>query len=259
MIDLFKLRDGLHRRPGDDELLLCVIARAIAAESERDELKAKLVSAQTKIEALRPKLAYCESALLKAESKLDLNSDQNKVAQVPDYVTVSQVPDSKYAAGWNDCIDETIRLSSTPAQRITEQDLRNIIKSYMEICIPFKVSFESWMSAEGEVLLAKLNEHCEPVAEILSSECEVVQNNQSRYFSIACIGAVKPKLGDKLYLHPPVTANKAEVPSDVIYCKTCNDSGEIVVGVAHTEADSVEIACPDCSYAHKLPPLKDGE
>lgn len=47
-------------------------------------------------------------------------------------------------------------------QRITEQDARAIIKNYMELCIPFKVTFESWMSVEGEALLAKLNEHREP-------------------------------------------------------------------------------------------------
>lgn len=47
-------------------------------------------------------------------------------------------------------------------QRITEQDVREIIKSYMQLSIPFKVTFESWISAEGRALLAKLNEHREP-------------------------------------------------------------------------------------------------
>jgi hypothetical protein len=32
--------------------------------------------------------------------------------------------------------------------------------------------------------------------------CEVVQINQDRYFSLTCVGAAKPKIGDKLYFHP---------------------------------------------------------
>lgn len=32
--------------------------------------------------------------------------------------------------------------------------------------------------------------------------CEVVQLNQDRYLSLTCVGAVKPKVGDKLYTHP---------------------------------------------------------
>ena len=42
-------------------------------------------------------------------------------------------------------------------QKITKQDAREIINSYMKLSIPFKITFESWASAEGRALLAKLN------------------------------------------------------------------------------------------------------
>lgn len=44
---------------------------------------------------------------------------------------------------------------------------------------------------------------------------------------------------------------------DPVFCKTCNDSGEITVGIPHTMADSQEIACPDCSYEQPSPNKAD--
>ena len=41
--------------------------------------------------------------------------------------------------------------------------------------------------------------------------CEVVQINQDRYLSLACVGAVKPKIGDKLYIQPIPTQQSPAV------------------------------------------------
>lgn len=128
--------------------------------SERDELKAKIAEMESKENycALKNISDSQVSKVCRAFWRRIYAYKDDYGIELPHPLPTEFMAHMATALSWVD--DVNVNLSA-PAQRITEQDLRNIIKSYMEICIPFKVSFESWMSAEGEVLLAKLNEHRE--------------------------------------------------------------------------------------------------
>lgn len=55
-------------------------------------------------------------------NKLNADREQLPAVAVPEYVTVSQVPNSKYAEGWNDCVDSMLAAAPSHSQQSASTD-----------------------------------------------------------------------------------------------------------------------------------------
>lgn len=178
------------------------------------------------------------------------------------------------------------------AQRITEQELREIARSlwsYLRGEVTPKIgallSEDKWFDFKGRTLLDKLNEHREP--EVKDNESVAVVNKGVAYVDAKFIkNGDLVNDGDKLYLRHTVTANKAEVPS---WIKQADKSildihvGSTVlikfndqhIGITADDGSTIEISymrangriCTNSGiysvdqikeWAHVTSPLKDG-
>lgn len=118
-----------------------------AIESERDELKAKLAE----IEAQEPcgymvRGNFFHSKVVAEESCFHITSYHENSEVEPVYAKPKP--------------PQPIANNSEPVQRITEQDAREIISSWGAFN---QEVFEMWCMTAGKKVLAKLNEHREPV------------------------------------------------------------------------------------------------
>ncbi len=96
------------------------------------------------------------------------------------------------------------KLKESAAQRITEQDAREMILSHS---YSFRF-FDEWIKNEGRTLLAKLNKHREPVATANSDPVEIEVTPDSHAHIVSPWHTGLPR--GRHFLQ--ITANKAEMP-----------------------------------------------
>lgn len=209
-----------------------IIDRAIAAESERDNFEKKeraarglLLNRQTelldtvlKLRAVTEERDELKAKLAEIGNCYEVTPEMLRAAQLNSHL--GSLACSQMGGGY-DLIRELFEVMASkikpaaPAQRITEQDAREILYAYGVSGI----GTDEWLCSDaGRTLLAKLNEHREP-AEAEHSQWEKLSNDE--VLKIApmagnftewekeCFAGGFRRCAEMI----KVTANKAEVPS----------------------------------------------
>jgi hypothetical protein len=155
MIDLNEYKDRFSRLGKLSSLnadIEEIIDRAIAAESERDQLKAKLAE----LESAKPKDRELRQLYIDMTNCDYYGEDDSALGHM--------VP-SKMIDLFGELIGFTNKPKDSVAQRITEQDARAIaLSSFRHMSQYGGRTVETWLEEDSLALLAKLNEHREPVA-----------------------------------------------------------------------------------------------
>lgn len=283
-----------------------VIDRAIAAESERDELKAKLARLDNELDETKRALnlsarlntGYLEEmqSMVSAKpaeavpSQTSGGDDGESISSIActlhNYAThLHYSGNEKLADQLEEIVLRLWKLKAEPAtnlQRITEQDMREIVWAYFNA----GEFIGQFLSGTGRTLLAKLNEHREPELLIDSEplDKETLRKWNIEFYSIA--SNKWPELyGDDhsddvdeiiknrwigFCLAKKVTANKVEVPR-LMRSKLRNAANELM-GVSNILSDGIpeqsraihrkymrEYSRDIDAFVDSLPPLKDGE
>ena len=157
-----------------------VIRRAIAAESERDELKSKLSQFEREI----PKTPEGFPELDKEHLIKICINQQAKLAEIEaqepaiEYIMDGGFPNARFN-GYQPKVGDKLYLqpiaNNSEPQRITEQDAREIAEAYSD----YPYNFKSWLKSEGREILAKLNEHSEPVADLVFEGEKVIDQQHA--------------------------------------------------------------------------------
>jgi len=248
MIDLNEIKRNIKTKLGGVSKVLVekIVDRTIAAESERDELKAKLAE----LEGQEPALKITNG----------------------------------HFAGWNPSYNGPYHGNfyaqakpSAPAQRITEQDAREIADSVYAFRKKkerenFGSNNADWMYEEGRTLLAKLNE---------KREVEAVQEPLAYYYTrdrytpqLRYVDDRIPEPDRSLWNEIPLgslTANKVEVPKgwniDIhqgyVRLSSLGEHGGAQWTVGFDLYSEIDIERAAALFlvdvSDSLPPLKDGE
>ncbi len=226
---------------------------AVVAADQLAALRFRAIAAESKLSDLRSQAWECMNILALCGNSVDADSLGVKLQ---DAINNSQPVDAKP--------------KESSVQRITEQDARHIIACYQKFHPADYIAeyLDDWISASSsnfKGMLDKLNEHrqpevkagvsVKPVAEITSTH---TGNSDGQFFNVNWL-TTDFKVGDKLYLHPQVTANKTEAP--------LKEDLDNIINVERLGDQSIKLVFSSCRAAssfytealEQLPPLKDGD